>query len=115
MDIACPWTTLLIQHLQLYLYFASLNYNKISVNLAVGYGQSDRRKAVCCPAKAKIYCYKIGCETPKAFNSVGSVASSAEVQGPEHDDALSFSEEAKNIQKMYECLLPHVYAYQWCL
>jgi len=97
------------------LYFASLNYNKISVNLAVGYGQSDRRKAVCCPARAKIYCSKIGCETPKAFCSVGSVASSAEVQRPEHDDPLSFIEEAKNVQRMYECLLPHAYAYQWRL
>jgi hypothetical protein len=97
------------------LYFASLNYNKISVNLAVGYGQSDQRKVVCCPAKAKIYSYKMGCETPKTFYSVESVASSTEVQGPEHDDALSFIEEAKNIQRMYECLLPHAYAYQWSL
>lgn len=97
------------------LYFASLNYNNISVNLTVGYRQRDRRKAVCCPARAKIYWSKIGCETPKAFYSVGSVASSAELQGPEHDDALSFSEEAKNVQRMYECLLPHAYAYHWCL
>jgi hypothetical protein len=40
---------------------------------------------------------------------------SAEVQGPEHDDALSFTEEAKYVQIMYGCLLPHAYAYQWCL
>jgi len=67
------------------------------VNLAVWYGQSDRRKAVCCPAGAKIYSSQIGCVTPKSFSPMGSVASSAEVQGPEHDDALSFSEEPKDV------------------
>jgi hypothetical protein len=85
-----------------------------AVILAFGYGYSDRRKAVCCPAGAKIYCSQIGCRTPKAFYPVGSIASSAEVRGSEHD-VLSFSVEAKNAQRMYECLLPHTYVYQWCL
>jgi hypothetical protein len=76
------------------------------VTLKFRYGQSDRRKAVCCPAEAKIYCSQIGCRTPKA--------SFAELQRPEHD-VLSFSVEAKNVQRMYECLLTHAYAYQWCL
>lgn len=97
------------------LYFASLNYNK-TLNLAVGYGQSDRRKAVCCSAGAKIYCSRIGSgPPPQAFSPVGSVATSAEVQRPEHEDAFSFIEEAKNVHRMYECFLPYAYVYQWCL
>jgi hypothetical protein len=85
------------------------------VDLAVGYGQSDWRKAACCSAGAKIYSSQIGRGTPQAFSPVGSVASSAEVQGPEHEDTFSFIEEAKNVQGMYECFLPYAYVYQWCL